>query len=63
MKIGIISLLFICSLLVSEPKEHQSLMATLFVQKSAVPISAAMVFRKGLRTKIEFNTKKKNSPE
>ena len=53
MKIGIISLLFICSLLVSEPKEHQSLMATLFVQNSAESYTNSLSIYKAAEDQLE----------
>ena len=53
MRNGVILLLFICSTLLSEPKEHQSLMATLFVQNSAEFYTNSMSIYKAAEDQLE----------
>ena len=55
-----IFLLFICSFLASQPKEHQSLMATLFVQNSAESYTNSLSIYKSAEDqlkKVVENTK------
>ena len=55
-----IFLLFICSLLVSEPKEHQSLMATLFVQNSAESYTNSLSIYRAAEDQLEKVVKNTN---
>ena len=44
---------FLCSFLLSEPKEHQSLMATLFVQNSAESYTNSLSIYKAAEDQLE----------